>query len=71
MSTMRSAGMDGDSWREAERLISPSGWGRVYPSSSIQIALVSMYALTTSRPLSRPQPLDPTPPNGTSGAATR
>ena len=44
---------------------------RVAPSSSIQTALVSVNSCIASRPLSRPQPLSPTPPNGTCGATTR
>src|SRR4029077_16604975 len=40
---------------------------RVPPVSSTQMALVTVYSCTASMPFSRPSPLSPYPPNGTSG----
>src|SRR4029077_3228625 len=44
---------------------------RVPPVSSTQMALVWVYSCTASTPFSRPSPLSPYPPNGTSGPTTR
>src|ERR1700733_15273649 len=43
----------------------------VPPLSSTQIALVWVYSCTASMPFSRPSPLCPNPPNGTSGPPPR
>ncbi len=44
---------------------------RVPPVSSTQMAFVTVYSCTASMPFSRPSPLRPNPPNGTSGPTTR